>query len=80
MIVLAVGMVIGVIATIRFKDTAYGLVLIWAYAGILIKHTSASGFANQYMDVIITVAVCMAVFIASVLFVLISRKNKPVSS
>ncbi|MEL7656266.1 MAG: tryptophan-rich sensory protein [Bacillota bacterium] len=80
MIVLAVGMVIGVIATIRFKDIAYGLVLIWAYAGILIKHTSASGFANQYMDVIITVAVCMAVFIASVLFVLISRKNKPVSS
>jgi hypothetical protein len=47
-IVLIVGTVIGTVTTIRFKNIAYGLVLIWAYAGILIKHTSASGFANQY--------------------------------
>jgi hypothetical protein len=75
-IVLVVGMVIGAAATIRYKSMAYGLVLIWAYAGILIKHTSASGFANQYMAVIITVAVCMAFFIASVLYVLITRRRQ----
>ena len=77
-IVLAVGMVIGVLTTIRFKDIAYGLVLIWAYAGILIKHTSAAGFTNQYPNVIIAVAVCMVAFVGSALYVLIVRIKKPV--
>ena len=75
-IVLAVGMVIGVLTTIRLKDIAYGLVLIWAYTGILIKHTSSSGFANQYMDVVITVAICLLAFVVSVLYVLIAQKKK----
>lgn len=79
MIVLAVGMVIGVMTMLRFKDIAYGLVLIWAYTGILIKHTSASGFANQYMDVVITVAICLVVFVGSVLYVIIEQKKKQVS-
>lgn len=65
-IILVVGMLIGVATTIRFKDIAYGLALVWAYAGILIKHTSASGFSNQYPYVIITVSICIAIFIAIV--------------
>ncbi len=78
-IVLAVVMVIGVLTTIRFKDIAYSLVLIWAYSGILIKHTSASGFANQYMDVVITGAICLAVFVMSILYVIFARKKKQLS-
>jgi hypothetical protein len=78
-IVLTVGMVIGTVTTVRFKNIAYALVLIWAYAGIFIKHTTASGFANQYVEVIVTAAICMAVFAASVVYVLMARKKKPVS-
>jgi len=79
-IILVVGAVIGAVTTIRFQNIAYGLVLVWAYAGILIKHTSAPGFANQYTDVIVTVCVCIAVFIASILSVLITRKKKQASN
>ena len=43
-IILATGTLIGTATLLRFESIAYGLVLVWAYAGILIKHTSASGF------------------------------------
>lgn len=75
-IVLVLGMIIGTSTTIRLKNIAYGLVLIWAYAGILIKHTSASGFANQYPAIIATVSICIAIFIASVIYVLRGKGAK----
>ena len=74
-VILAVGALIGVATLLRFQDIAYGLVLIWAYAGILIKHTSASGFSNQYPGVIVAVNICLALFIAAVVLVL-SRKPR----
>ena len=58
-IVLVFGMIIGMTTTIWFNDIAYGLVLVWAYAGILIKHLSASGFSGKYPGVIITVSICI---------------------
>ncbi|MGM5482714.1 MAG: tryptophan-rich sensory protein [Nanobdellota archaeon] len=61
-IVLLVGTLIGILRMLKDKNIAYGLVLIWAYLGILIKHTSASGFAKQYPSVIITVIVCLILF------------------
>jgi hypothetical protein len=42
------------------KNIAYGLVLIWAYLGILLKHLSAGGFGGQYPSVIVTVIACLA--------------------
>lgn len=74
--ILAVGMLIGTATAIRFKDIAYVLVLIWAYAGILIKHMSASGFSGQYSEVIITVSVCLVIFAAVGVFTLLNRKRR----
>lgn len=60
--VLLVGLLIGGATALRQKDPAYLLVLIWAYAGIYLKHTSPEGFAGQYEGIIYTVMACLAVF------------------
>jgi len=72
-IVLLAGFLIGFLRMKKDKVLAYGLVLIWAYAGILYKHLSASGFDGQYDGIIITSAVCILGFLISL--ILIYRKN-----
>ncbi len=75
-IILAVGALIGVVTLMRFKSIAYGLVLVWAYTGILIKHITTSGFSKQYPSVIVMVSICIAFFLAAIVFQL-SRNYKP---
>lgn len=53
-IVLVLGAGIGTTVILRNKDFRYGMVLVWAYTGILIKHISDNGFAGQYQNIIIT--------------------------
>lgn len=62
-IILLVGALIGIWRMNNDKNIAYGLVLIWAYIGILIKHFSIGGFNGQYPIVIVTVIACLALFI-----------------
>jgi len=64
-VILAVAATIGTVTMLRNRDVAYGLVLIWAFIGILIKHTSATGFAGSYPAVIGTTIACVAAFAAS---------------
>ncbi|HWQ88432.1 MAG TPA: tryptophan-rich sensory protein, partial [Desulfitobacteriaceae bacterium] len=64
-IIIFVGLIIGCVTMLKNKDIAYGLVIIWAYAGILYKHMSASGFAGQYPTVIAAVAVCIIILFLS---------------
>jgi hypothetical protein len=61
--ILLIGTAIGIATMIRNRDLAYGLVLVWAYGGIWLKHTSPTGWNNQYPAVITTVLVCMAAFL-----------------
>lgn len=75
-IIIITGMIIGAAAIIKFKDAAYGMVILWAYFGILIKHTSASGFNGQYPAVITTVLLCIALVLAAQGYVLISGGKK----
>lgn len=62
-IILLVGALIGIVRMRRDKNIPYGLVLIWAYFGILLKHLSFSGFNGQYQSIIYTVIACLALFI-----------------
>lgn len=62
-IILLVGALIGILRMRKDRNIFYGLVLIWAYLGILLKHLSASGFGGKYPSVIITVIVCLALFV-----------------
>jgi hypothetical protein len=71
-IIIIVGLLIGAATAIKNRDIAYGLVIIWAYAGIYIKHTAASGFAGQYPAVIYTVIGCMVLMLAVLIYVFIA--------
>lgn len=61
-IVLLVGALIGIFRMRKDKNIVYGLVLVWAYSWILFKHLSVGGFDGQYLSVIITVIICLALF------------------
>jgi hypothetical protein len=74
-VILIVGALIGSLTLIKNRDVAYGLVLIWAYAGILIKHLSATGFNGQYKLVIATVIACIVLFLFAVFRVLLAGKK-----
>jgi hypothetical protein len=76
-IMIAAGAVIGSLTAIAYKSVAYILVLVWAYIGILIKHTSADGFALRYTGVIAAVIICIALLIGVAVYVFDSiRKMK----
>ncbi len=62
-IILPVGALIGILRTLRDKNFLYGLVFVWAYLGILIKHVSSAGFDGQYQSVIVTVIICLLLFL-----------------
>lgn len=63
--IILVAAAIGTITLIHNRDMAYGLVLIWAYTGIVIKQTSAEGFAGRYPEVIATTLACIAAFVVA---------------
>jgi len=63
--IIIVAAVIGSVTLIRNRDMAYGLVLIWAFIGIVIKHMSADGFAGRYPEVIATAIACIVAFVVA---------------
>jgi len=73
-IIIVIGATIGILRMLKDKNVVYGLVLIWAYLGILIKHVSDTGFGGQYMSVIVTVLICMFLFAFFVTRILIKMK------
>jgi len=74
MIILAVGAVIAIATALRFCDAAYLAVFLWAYTGILLNHTSKSGFAGAYPGVIAMAVISLAAFAAVFLALLVSRR------
>lgn len=59
--ILIVGLFIGAVTTYLNKDIAYGAVIIWAYMGIWIKHSSNDGFHGMYPLIIYTAVFSIAV-------------------
>lgn len=74
-LVIIIGMLIGSVSLFKNKDIAYGLVLVWAYLGIYIKHSSMSGFSGQYPAVMYTVITCIVIFIITIVYMLFSKKK-----
>lgn len=62
-IVLLVGLVIAGATILKNKNIAYGLTIIWAYSGILIKHQSSSGWNKEFPAVSVTVIICLVVLV-----------------
>lgn len=74
-IMISVGLAIAVATMLRFKDFVYGLVIIWAYIGIIIKHTSESGFAGKYPLVIITAVISILLILIAQAYILWSKRQ-----
>lgn len=57
--VLLIGLVIASLVISKQHNIFYGMAVIWAYLGILVKHLSADGFAGKYPDIIAVVVICL---------------------
>ena len=73
-LILLVGFVISTWRMHKDSNLAYGLVPVWAYYGIWLKHTMPTGFDNSYPTIITTVIICIILLIISN-FTLIVRKK-----
>jgi len=74
-IAIGAGLVIGGLTALVNRDVPYALVLIWAYAGIVIKHVSVTGFNNQYPQVIIACSVAITLFVVDLIYIVIKNRK-----
>lgn len=72
-VIVIVGAIIGFLAEIYYKSFSYGAVIIWAYLGIIIKHTSSQFFDGKYPAVIVAVVISIILVIIGQIIML---KNK----
>lgn len=75
-IILIVGALIGLFRTLFDKNILYGLVFVWAYFGIWLKHTSATGFGGQYPSIINTLIVLLVLFLISLASLVFKKFKK----
>jgi len=73
-VILLIGLIICLWRMQKDNNLAYGLVPVWAYFGIYLKHTSSAAFDRQYPLVITTALICIGILILGNLY-LISRKR-----
>jgi tryptophan-rich sensory protein len=79
-IMLLIATSIGVLRLFKDKRYVYGLVFVWAYTGILIKHISSSGFDSKYPQVIVTTSICiLAILIVEVILYLKNSKTEVIA-
>lgn len=75
-IVLIVGLIIAGLTMFKNQNLGYGAVIIWAYIGILIKHTSTSGFAGKYPFIILVLILSIIVLLIAEVYIAVSDKEK----
>ncbi|MFA6865421.1 MAG: tryptophan-rich sensory protein [Sphaerochaetaceae bacterium] len=71
-IILLIGAAIGILTILKNRDYFYGLVIIWAYIGIIIKHTTV--FQSQYTPVIVTLVICIALVLATDIYAFVKKE------
>jgi hypothetical protein len=78
-IMLIVGTLLGAYTMMDNNDLAYGLVIVWAYVGILIKHMSNTGFNGMYPEIIIVVYICLVALLLALTRVVnqMPRRREP---
>lgn len=74
-VIVLVAMAIGTTTMLRNRDVAYGLVLIWAYLGILLRQTSADGLDGRYPAIIVAVVASLVIFVGAEAVVLRGRRS-----
>jgi hypothetical protein len=67
-IILFIGLLIGLRQLLRLNQIAYGLVLVWAYAGIYLKHIDPNAFHRAYPSVVNTAGICIGLLLIASLW------------
>ena len=75
-IIAIVGATIGIWRAFKDKNIAYVLVLIWAYSGIWLKHSSEHGFSNQFPNIMTTLIICIVFFLITAIWLSFHRIKK----
>lgn len=73
-IVLIVGYLISSWRMLKDKSIAYGLVPVWAYLGILLKHTSSTGFNSQYPLIINAVSILLVALLITNGYLVVKKR------
>jgi hypothetical protein len=73
-LILLVGLAIAIWRMHKDSNLAYGLVPVWAYFGIWLKHTTPNGFNNSYPIIITTVIICIVLLIISNVILIVRKK------
>lgn len=66
--------IIGITVVLSRRDPFYGLVLIWAYAGIVAKRATVD--ADPVWSVVITAGIAIALFLISIIIAAVARGGK----
>lgn len=67
-VVLIIGFVIAAATILRNRDIPYGLVIVWAYYGILLKHQSPDGWNNAYPMIKTTIITCIVALLVVMVY------------
>lgn len=74
-LILFTGTAIGILTMFSQRDMAYGVVLIWAYGGILYKHLKPEGFDKAYPMILFAAGVSIFLFFMAEGYVFFSQKR-----
>ncbi|NLN45967.1 MAG: tryptophan-rich sensory protein [Clostridiaceae bacterium] len=68
-IVLAVTLCIALAVTLSAKDAVYGMVILWAYMGILLRHlsTGSGGHGRAYSPILLCLIACLVILFTAVM-------------
>lgn len=78
-LILLIGLLISIATIILNKDFFYGIVVIWAYIGIYIKHISITGYNGQYQSIIATTIVALVFLVLAEIYLLYSNRKKKIT-
>lgn len=74
--ILLVGLLIAGVTMYRIRNVAYGLAVIWAYAWILVRQLSASGYAGAYPPIIAAAGFSLGVLLAVLTATIVRFRKK----
>jgi hypothetical protein len=67
--ILIIGALIATRVILQNRDAVYGLVIVWAYTGILVKHLSEQGWNGAYPSVLAALYILLPVLISVVIMI-----------
>ena len=72
--ILIVGALIAFVTVLFAGDPFYGLTVVWAYLGIVLKHMDPDGHDRQFMAIVLVACVCIAVLLLEAVLIAIFGK------